>query len=326
MKDKKINIGIIGTGRIAKRITPFIKKKASVEVVCVYNPNIVSAKRFAEKFDIQYIAESLDEITDKIDAVYIASPNETHFEYTKFFLKNSIHVLCEKPMAFRKDDALELFCISDQNEVVLMEAVKTAFLPGFRALVDFAVNGEIGEIVDMDAAFTRITDKSKREFTDKKYGGSFTEFGTYGLLAVDKIYSKKVTGVRFFSRMDCDINSNNIDTYTRAEFDICNEAAFATIKTGIGFKTQGDLTIAGSSGYLYVPAPWWLTKKIQRHYEEPSKVELYEYPLEEEGFFYEIEEFISRINGNKEMYFTSEDSIFTASYMEKFLKASGRLK
>lgn len=326
MNKNKIKLGIIGTGRIANRVVTIMKKNTNLDVVSVYNPYTESAVDFANKLDIKKIALSIDELIDASDAVYIASPNETHYKYSKKLLENGIHVLCEKPMVFKKGDAVELFDIAKNNKVTLMEGLKTAYLPGFNALISMVEEGEIGEVVDVNCSFTRLTEKNKRERTDKNYGGSFTEFGSYGLLVIDKIYGDKIEDIKFSCRMDEDESFNMIDLYTKAEFKTYESKAFATIRTGLAYKTQGDLVITGSLGYFYVPAPWWLTTRIERHYEDPNKVDVYEYPFEKDVFMYEIQEFISRIRGDKERYFLDRDSIFISSCMEKFFNIVGRFK
>lgn len=69
-----------------------------------------------------------------IDAVYVASPHETHYDYVKTALEHGKHVLCEKPMVFQKSQA------EDKNRI-LMETVKTAYAPGFNQMISMAKSG-----------------------------------------------------------------------------------------------------------------------------------------------------------------------------------------
>ena len=100
-----IRIGVIGTGRIAERFVPEAKYVSGVIVHSVFNPHIDSARKFAEKFQLDLFSGDMEIFLESVDAVYIASPHETHYEYAKTALMHHKHVLCEKPMAFKKAQA-----------------------------------------------------------------------------------------------------------------------------------------------------------------------------------------------------------------------------
>ena len=166
-----IRIGIIGTGRIAERFVPEAKYVSGVIVQGVYNPHEAHAKHFAEQFELAFYTSDLELLWEKVDAVYIASPHETHYDYAKEALRHKKHVLCEKPLAFKKIDAEELFRLAHENGCVLLEAIKTAYCPGFAQLVSIAKSGVIGRIRDVEACFTRLTPEHLRERQDIEYGG-----------------------------------------------------------------------------------------------------------------------------------------------------------
>ncbi len=73
-----IRTGIIGTGRITCRFVPEARTVDGVMISAVYNPHPGSAMRFASKYDIPFASSDIDEFMDKVDAVYIASPHDTH--------------------------------------------------------------------------------------------------------------------------------------------------------------------------------------------------------------------------------------------------------
>ena len=68
----------------------------------------------------------------KVDAVYIAAPHETHYDYARQALSAGKHVLCEKPMCLEGAQAKELFQLARKRHLILMEASKTAYCPGFQ--------------------------------------------------------------------------------------------------------------------------------------------------------------------------------------------------
>ena len=87
--------------------------------------------------------------------------NAAHCEITVEALKSGKHVLCEKPLAFQKKEAEELYTLAAAKKLVLLEAIKTAYCPGFVQLVGIAKSGAIGRICDVEACFTRLADKNE---------------------------------------------------------------------------------------------------------------------------------------------------------------------
>lgn len=310
-----IRIGVIGTGRIAVRFVPEAKYVSGVIVSSVYNPNLDSAKEFGKKFELDVVTDDLEEFWKDIDAVYIASPHETHYDYTKQALEKGKHVLCEKPLAFRREQAEELFSIAEKKGKVLLEAIKTAYCPGFVQMMGIAKSGAIGRICDVEACFTRLTAPELRERKDVQYGGGFTEFGSHTLLPIMKLMGTDYKEVRFNSILD----ENGVDLYTKASF--IYEHGMALSKSGVGVKSEGQLLISGTKGYILAESPWWLTQYFEVRYEDPSKKERYFSKFLGQGLRYEISDFAYMINGHqgRSYKFRPEESIAIAGVMEQFL-------
>lgn len=308
-------IGVIGTGRIAERFVPEAKYVSGVIVNSAYNPNLESARQFGEKFELDVATDCLEELFDAVDAVYIASPHETHYEYAKKALENGKHVLCEKPLAFQKVQAAELFELAHQRGKILLEAIKTAYCPGFVQMMGIAKSGVIGRICDVEACFTRLTSPDLRERTDVKYGGGFTEFGSHTLLPIMKLMGTDYKEVRFDSIQD----KNGLDLYTKASF--VYEHGLALSKSGVGVKSEGQLLISGTNGYILAESPWWLTQYFEVRFEDPAKKERYFSKFLGQGLRYEISDFSYMIHGHqgRSYKFTQEESIAIAGVMEKFL-------
>lgn len=312
---KILKIGIIGTGRIASRFVPEAKYVSGVNAESVYNPNIESAKKFAKKFQLKTYTDDLEKFFETIDAVYIASPHGTHYEYIKSALEHKKHVICEKPMVLKKMQAEELFALAKENGCILMEALKTAFCPGFSQVLNIARSGTIGAIRDVEACFTKLVSADTRELSDTEIGGSFTELASYTLLPMIKLLGTHYEDVRFDSFTD----ENGVDLYTKAYVRYKN--AMATSKTGLGVKSEGQLVISGTRGYIIVEAPWWKTTSFEVRYENTSHNEKYFSKFLGDGLRYELSNFVSAVNGNKQKLekLTREDSIVLAELMERFL-------
>lgn len=311
-----IRIGVIGTGRIAERFVPEAKYVSGVIVQGVYNPCREHAKAFAERFELEFNTNELEELWEQVDAVYVASPHETHYEYTKVALQQGKHVLCEKPLAFERTKAEELFQFAQEKKCVLLEAIKTAYCPGFAQLVSIAKSGVIGKICDVEACFTRLTPEGLRERQDVEYGGGFTEFGSHTLLPIIKLMGPNYKEVRFDSILD----EKGIDLYTKASFTYENGMALS--KSGVGVKSEGQLVVAGTRGYILAESPWWLTQSFEVRYEDPNKRDKYFVKFLGQGLRYEISDFVYMINGHegRSYKFTQEESIAMAGVMEAFIE------
>ena len=311
-----VRIGIIGTGRIAPRFISEAKYVSGIIVNSAYNPEKDSLDRFHKRFDIDCYSDGYEQFLEDVDAVYIASPHETHYEYARTALEHGKHVLCEKPMTFTKKDAVELYALAQQKDVVLMEGIKAAYCPGFQQLINIAKSGKIGEIRDVEACFSRLADPGSREISDVKYGGGFLEYGGYPLLPIIKLLGMEYTKVD----IDSIFSDSGIDLYTKIQIRYPN--AMATAKTGVGVKSEGQLIVAGTKGYILAESPWWLTRKFEIRYENPSIIEKYEPNFQGDGLRYEISEFVSKINksGMRGYRLTAEESIAMADIVERFMK------
>ena len=259
-------IGIIGNGRIANRFIPEAKLVSGINLQSVYNPKFSSAKLFADKWQLDPY-DDLEKFFDSVDLVYVASPHETHFDYSKKALEHGKHVLCEKPMTLEKSQAEEIFALAKKKNLVFFEGMKTAYCPGFRKLLGIAYSGKIGEIKNVEACFTKLENPKSRELTDLNYGGSFFELGSYVLLPIFKLLGTD------FERADFDViqGENGLDIFTKLHLKF--PAALATATCGLGVKSEGKLLICGTKGYIIVQPSWWETTEFEIHYDDSAQVE-----------------------------------------------------
>ena len=310
-----LRIGIIGCGRITER---FLRESAfvrEVQVTDFYHPNPDSSESvhaFRNRHPEMNLSRTLEKLFDRVNAVYIASPHGTHADYVKAALEMNCHVLCEKPMSFRKQEAEELFALAEKKGLVLMEGIKTAYCPGFLHLISLCRSGVIGRIRDVDAVFTRLTARDLREWKDDVYGGSFTEFGSYVLLPVVKLLGRDLTW-DFHS-----LRNGKVDSFTRGFFR--SDEKSASVRTGIGVKSKGELVISGTEGFITVYAPWWKTTGFEIGYEDPYRKRRYDFSFEGDGLRYEIADFLCRIRGDsgRDYKLLPQESILFAEIFEGF--------
>lgn len=309
-----IELGCVGAGRIANRMCRESKYVSGIDFDYVFGRNEEKIKEFAEKNDLKYYSTNYDEFLENVDAVYIATPHLTHYDYAKRAIEKGKHVICEKPLTLEVQKSKELYRLAKENNVVLYEAIKTAYAPGFVRLIALAKSGIIGEIKDVDATFTKlIEDKSLREFDKSQGGGSVTELATYPLIAIIKLLGLDYKKLDFFSYK----GKEEVDLYTKIIMQY--DDAIATANVGIGVKKEGELIISGTKGYIIVPAPWWKTEYFEVRYENANKKERYFYKFDEDGLRYELAEFLkSIVNKTENFYLKEEESIVISEIIEKF--------
>lgn len=281
-------VGIVGTGRIAQRFIPETKFVSGVEVVSAYNPDRQSVEEFSKKNSIVGFYESYEEFLNSVDAVYIATPHLSHYEYAKSALEHGKHVLCEIPLVLSRAQAKELFDYANEHNLVLLEASKTAYCPSFNHLVTMVKSGVIGDVIDIKSSLSKIVQAPTRELEAKEAGGAMNEHASLSLLPIIKILGLNFSHVDFHSKLE-----NGVDIYTKINVNYPHATTSATL--GIGVKTEGNLVISGTKGYIYVPAPWWLTSFFEVRYEDQTKNKKYFYSYDGDGLRYEIQEFISMI-------------------------------
>lgn len=309
-----VNIGIIGTGSIASRFVPESKNVNNAAITIVYNPDIEEAKKFCKVHNINAIANNLEELYANCNAVYIASPHYTHYDYVKSSILAEKHVLCETPFVFSMAEAEELYRLSEEKRVVLMVALKTAYSPAFGHLYSLLKSNIIGDVVEVNASVTTLTDESSNKLNSRYLGGSMSENACFPLLPIFKFLGTNYRDVCFYSKM-----KNGVDMYTKAVFRY--DHAIASFQIGLGVKTEGCMTIAGTKGYVYVPAPWWKTDYFEIRYEDQNKNKKYFYPFFEEGLRYEIKDFIAAIlsNGYHHDKISKKENIAMAQIQELFI-------
>ena len=252
----------------------------------------------------------------------MASPNETHADYVRRGLEAGKHVLCEKPMTFTFAESQELYNMAKSKGLKLMEGIRAAYLPAFQQIIATAKSGTIGRICNVEACFSRLPVLGSREQYDYKYSGAFLEYGSYGMLPIFKLLGVDYQSVEIESIL----GENGIDIYTEARFKY--DGCLATAKAGDGVKSEGQLIIAGTEGYILVQSPWWLADSFEVRYEDPGKIERHRAEFQGGGFRYEISEFINKIKDpeSRDYKLTAGESRAMAKVVEKFMEQRRKIQ
>ncbi len=307
-----LRVGVAGAGRIASRFVAEARFVSGVSVEAVYSRSYDKAKDFAARLELEWANETYEDLLKHVDAVYIATPHATHYDFARRAIEAGVHVLCEKPMTLTSAETAELFERAQAAGVVLLEAVKTAFSPGFQRMVAVARSGSIGRVRSVDATFTKLV-TAGRELTGAD-GGSISELATYPLLAVVKLLGTNYTELRTVS-----LRPEGSETEVFSRIDLVFPHAVASARTGLGVKAEGELVVAGTRGYIYVPAPWWLTEYFEARFEDSRQNKKYYYKFDGDGLRYELAEFawMIRARTTESFKLRAAESIAMADMIEK---------
>jgi predicted dehydrogenase len=187
MINKNIRWGIIGLGKIANKFATDLASIEHVELVAVASINIQNANNFAEKYNAKKAYSSYEELAKDInvDAVYIATPHSFHKEHAILCLQNKKAVLCEKPFAMNLSEVTEMIEVAKENNVLLMEALWSFFLPHFTYVLDIVKSEKFGKLKSLEADFGFHTpyNTDSRLFKKDLGGGSLLDIGIYPIFA-----------------------------------------------------------------------------------------------------------------------------------------------
>ena len=133
-----VRFGVIGTSWITDEFIRCASLIGDFRLSAVYSRSERQARDFADKYAVKHVFTDLEAMAESnlLDAVYIASPNSLHGPQSMLFMQHQKHVLCEKPIASNVRELTEMVATAKANQVVLMEALKTTFLPSFQAIKD----------------------------------------------------------------------------------------------------------------------------------------------------------------------------------------------
>lgn len=306
-KYRNINLGLIGEGNVLKKFYDESKYVNGITVNAVSIDNEKELKCY-ENEELT-LTNDYDELLTLVDAVYIISHPSKHYEQVKKALNQGKHVLCESPFALSEDESIELQKLANENDLILMDSIKTAYSTAYNRLLLLLKGGKIGDVYSVDATCTSI-----REYDDNSWN-SITAWAPTALLPIFQILGVDYKSKTINSLM-MDKNSN-FDLFTKIDFQY--ENAVASIKVANSVKSEGELIISGSEGYVYIPAPWWKTDYFELRFENLEDNQKYFYQLDGEGIRYELVAFAKSIELNKNnAYIDSDISNAICKIMEDF--------
>lgn len=290
----KVRIGLIGDSLYLDKFYRECSYVNGAEIVGICASSVSHLCK--EIQGLKCVTSDINELCDNVDAVFVISHPRFHYEHIKTALQKKKHVLCESPSALKVDQFLELQELAEKNNCIFIDSVKTAFSTAFSRLQTLIKSGVIGEVVSVDATCTSLHsfDLKTRDEIENTWS-SILAWGPTGLLPVFNILGTDYKSKHIITK--CLPGNPDFDIFTKIDF--VYPSAVASVKVGKGIKSEGELVVSGTKGYVYVPAPWWKTDYFEVRYENPANNRRYFYQLEGEGIRYEIVSFVRAVESKK---------------------------
>tara|TARA_R110000787_G_scaffold286157_4_gene403507 strand:- start:6886 stop:7866 length:981 start_codon:yes stop_codon:yes gene_type:complete len=307
---KNIRWGIIGLGGIAQKFATDLATVPNCKLIAVASRDQQKANGFAKKFNAKIAFGSYEELShyNEIDAVYIATPHSFHKEHSILCLKHKKAVLCEKPFAMNANEVDEMIITAKENNVLLMEALWTYFLPHYRYVLELIKTEKYGKIKKVEADFGFYTDynEESRVFKKEVGGGSLLDIGIYPIFAAlstlgipDSIDAKAA----FFE--------SGADSSCRMIFQYDNVRA--VLKSTLLEETPTEAIFTCEKAVI----------KINTRFHEPSSVsviqnneeKILDFPCDTLGYNFEIVHFNQLLRGNKK-----ESDVMTIDFSRNLIK------
>lgn len=308
---RNLRLGLVGESTILKKI---IKESAFVNGLTISGAFSEKQEVLKDFFEDIPVYDKYEELLQKSDAIYLITSPIHHYEDIKTALEMKKHVLCESPIVLSEKQCQKLFELARENTCILMDAIKTAYSTAYHRMLLLVKTGVIGEPKCIDATCTSI---KKFDETEAKYAwNSISAWGPTALLPVFQIFGIEYKKKNILTCIES--QKYHYDSFTKIDFYYSNSAA--TIKVGQGVKSEGELVISGTKGYIYVPAPWWKTEYFEVRYERPENNRRYYFQLDGEGIRYELVAFVRAIELGTSLANVDENvSCAIADIMDKFM-------
>lgn len=319
-----VRFGIIGTNWITERFLEAASKIEDFKLTAVYSRTSEKAGEFANKFGAEYTYTDLNEFVSspEFDAVYIASPNSLHASQAIFCMQNGKHVICEKPMASNADEVSKMIAAAKENNVILMEALKTTQLPNFLAIKENL--HKIGKVRRYFASYCQYSsryDKYKEgtvlnAFKPEFSNGSLMDIGIYCVYPAVALFGepKEVKASSYMLESGVDGEGSLLLTYDEMD---------AVIMYSKITNSYVPSEIQGENGSIIID-------KI--HTPESVKIQYKDGTVEDitreqasESMYYEAKEFISLVSQNKQQseLNSHQNSFITANILGAARKQIG---
>lgn len=305
-----MKVGIISFAHMhALSYANYIVKHPEAELAYIWDADENRGREMANRFNCEFIADLDEFLATDIESVVVCSENANHKEHVIKAAQAKKHVLCEKPIATKVEDAIEMIKACEENGVLLEVAYPVRFAPGFKQAKELINSGAIGEVVAITG-----TNHGKMPggwFIEKELsgGGAATDHIVHIMDIIRWVLNDEVKSVyaemdtRFYDIdvEDCGIATLELESGIIASIDF----SWSRPET---FPTWGDAIVkfVGTKGTLEVDA----FKKYVLYYNDEGKT-ITQVSFAEDMDEGLVNDFIARVKEGREPFITGEDGLRT---------------
>ncbi len=297
MQTKIYNWGILGAGKIAKKFSEDLLSVPNANLYAVASRTLDKAQRFAENLYIEVSYGSYLELVEdeKVDIIYIATPHVFHFEQSMLCLQHKKPVLCEKPLGMNRQQVQTMITQAQNENVFLMEALWTQFLPHFQFVLELRDSKKYGELLELEAdfGFNAPFDPEKRIYNKKLGGGSLMDVGIYPVFLTLTLLGKpqKIEAT-------AKIEKTGVDENCKMEFSYANDVK-ANLYSAIDETTPTTATLRFEEAVVVLNSRFHEPSSII--IQNDGKEETIEFPVTTHGYSFEAAHVQTMLdNGNIE--------------------------
>lgn len=287
MAQENIRWGILGPGRIAEKFGNGIQAVNSASLQGVASRSQERGKAFAKSFGAKKVYTSYEALVEdpEVDVVYIATPHNFHYENARLCLEAGKHVLCEKPFTVNAQQSLKLFSLAKRNDLFIMEAMWTYFLPIYQQVREWIDTGQIGELRLMTSTFGFLLqrDEQDRWLNPELAGGALLDIGIYNLAVSMLVAQQEVSAFDVRGRL----GSTGVDVLVSGTLEF-PDGLISQFSCTFLSNTANEFTIYGTKGRILVHAPFWGASKATLNTNGVEKT--ITRSLKAGGFEYQIDE------------------------------------
>ena len=245
---------------MGQKFASAIKETSNSKIVSVASKDINKIKIFKNNFsfkDLVVYNDYNEIIKDKnVNAIYIATLNNTHFDLIKRCSENNKNILCEKPFTLNYDQGREVYDYILKNNVIFYEGFAYRSHPQTKIIREIVEKKELGEITNIQSSFGFKVNKIKpgsRLFNKQLGGGAILDVGCYPLSILNFFY-KDIDNYKFLMA-DGNFTQTDVDDYAEAEVEINNKIK-CKIKVSFKENLKNNTILEGEKGKLVINSPW----------------------------------------------------------------------
>lgn len=190
---RKVRYAVVGAGWIAQEdFMPGVAKTGNSVMTALVTGDARKGRELSEKYEIEHVCgyDGFDALlkSGKIDAIYLATPNTMHRDFTIRALAAGIHVLCEKPMAPTIEDCRAMIEAGRKSDAKLMIAYRLHFEEATLEAIETVRSGKLGKPRIFSSIFTQQVEASNHRMEGDKWAGPLPDMGPYPINGVRNLF------------------------------------------------------------------------------------------------------------------------------------------